>query len=167
MVYARQAQGSAPQAPAIPKMEAPPPLTANQAREQARNAAQVARDMAQQARDAARQGTPGVAPPAYYAREPAIPKGAVDITVSFFATVALCVIGAPIARAMARRIDRRAEVTKVTESMTPQLRQLQVRLMQWRSRSNGSPRDNGLRRSCSPNGRACQWWGGRGRGSGR
>jgi hypothetical protein len=108
-------------------MEQPPaaPLTGNQAGQPARSAGQLARDLAQQARDAARQGIPTAAPPAFYPREPTVPKGAVDISVAVLTTVAICVIGAPIARALGRRIDRKSEVTRVADSMAPQLRQLQ------------------------------------------
>ena len=35
-----------------------------------------------------------------------IPSGAVDISIAFFVCVAVCVVGFPLARALARRMDR-------------------------------------------------------------
>jgi|GEM_PF-820503 len=51
-----------------------------------------------------------------------IPQKAVDITYAFFATVALIAIGAPIARAFARRMDRRGQaMAAAPSSLEPRL----------------------------------------------
>jgi hypothetical protein len=55
-----------------------------------------------------------------------IPPQVWDVTYAFFLTVAICVVGFPLARAFARRIDRRTDFKAVPgPDLTPQIRQLQ------------------------------------------
>jgi hypothetical protein len=53
-----------------------------------------------------------------------IPPQAVDMTVAFFLTVAVIVIGLPLARAFARRMDRRGGPAQITNEVSSQLTQL-------------------------------------------
>lgn len=53
-----------------------------------------------------------------------IPPQAVDISIAFFLMVAAIIIGLPIARAFARRMDRRATTTEIPREVTNQLAQL-------------------------------------------
>lgn len=134
-------QGGAQTAPPIPKMDAGTPgaPTATEIRQQVR----AMRDEARQAaRDAVAQTRTGqTAPPAKPGDQPVlagttvpraeypqdvIPPQAVDISVAFFATVAICVIGFPLSRAFGRLLDRRSQRPAVSApDVTPQLRQLQ------------------------------------------
>ena len=47
--------------------------------------------------------------------ENAIPAGAVDISIAFFVSMAFIIVGLPIARAFARRMDRRGETASASE----------------------------------------------------
>jgi hypothetical protein len=47
--------------------------------------------------------------------EGAIPAGAVDISIAFFVSMAFIIVGLPIARAFARRMDRRGESASASE----------------------------------------------------
>lgn len=49
-----------------------------------------------------------------------IPPGAVDISIAFFATIAIIIVGLPLARAFARRMDRRGQAAPASE-MVPRL----------------------------------------------
>jgi hypothetical protein len=53
-----------------------------------------------------------------------IPPQAVDMTIAFFLTVAVIVIGLPISRAFARRMDRKAAPSQIPREVTSQLNQL-------------------------------------------
>jgi hypothetical protein len=53
-----------------------------------------------------------------------IPQQAVDISIAFFLTVAAIIIGLPLARAFARRMDRRSGQGQVSGEITNQLAQL-------------------------------------------
>ncbi len=53
-----------------------------------------------------------------------IPPAAVDISISFFLTVAAIIIGLPLARAFARRMDRRGASSPMSNELTSQLTQL-------------------------------------------
>lgn len=53
-----------------------------------------------------------------------IPPQAVDISVAFFITVAAIIIGLPLARAFARRMDRRSAQNQIPPEITSQLTQL-------------------------------------------
>jgi hypothetical protein len=93
-------------------------------------AANVGRDAASQARDQARQALEearasvrqgggfvytGQIPPSEM-----IPPQAVDISIAFFAMLAFIIVGLPLARAFARRMDRRGEAAPAAE-VTPRL----------------------------------------------
>jgi len=54
-----------------------------------------------------------------------IPAKAVDITFAFFATVVLVAIGTPIARALARRMDRRGQVAAAPPDLVPRLERIE------------------------------------------
>jgi hypothetical protein len=49
-----------------------------------------------------------------------IPSGAVDISIAFFVSMAFIIVGLPLARAFARRMDRRGESGSASE-ITPRL----------------------------------------------
>lgn len=53
-----------------------------------------------------------------------IPPQAVDISIAFFLTVAAIIIGLPLARAFARRMDRRGGTAHIPPEVTTQLTQL-------------------------------------------
>jgi hypothetical protein len=53
-----------------------------------------------------------------------IPPQAVDMTVAFFLTVAVIIIGLPLARAFARRMDRRGGTPQVSNEVSSQLAHL-------------------------------------------
>ena len=53
-----------------------------------------------------------------------IPQQAVDISIGFFLTVALIIIGLPLARAFARRMDRRGGTAQVSNEVSSQLAHL-------------------------------------------
>ena len=61
--------------------------------------------------------------PAYDAND-IIPPQAVDISLAFFFTVAAIIIGLPLARAFARRMDRRAAPPQLSNEVSAQLTQL-------------------------------------------
>ena len=62
-------------------------------------------------------------PPGFSARD-VIPPQAVDISVAFFLTIAFIIVGLPIARAIARRMDRRPGPAQVPGEVSAQLTQL-------------------------------------------
>jgi hypothetical protein len=99
-------------------------------RDAARNAADAARAAAQAARQAG--GFPGQDGPRFQimevpqrGRAPVVPQGAVDITVAFFVTCAIILIGYPIARAIARRIDRRTETMTTPPDVNARLERIE------------------------------------------
>jgi hypothetical protein len=49
-----------------------------------------------------------------------IPRGAVDMSIAFFVMIAFIIVGLPLARAFARRMDRRGESASASE-ITPRL----------------------------------------------
>jgi hypothetical protein len=114
----------------------PPPVTTGRAvAQEVRNIVRQAKISAQDAKRAgqaapviAGQGngqTATTAPPAYDANN-IIPQQAVDISLALFFTIAFCVVGYPLARAFARRMDRRGEIKSATgPDLTPHIRQLQ------------------------------------------
>ena len=53
-----------------------------------------------------------------------IPQQVVDISISFFLTMALIIIGLPLARAFARRMDRRGGSAQVSNEVSSQLAHL-------------------------------------------
>ena len=63
-------------------------------------------------------------PPGFSARN-VIPPQAVDISIAFFLTMAFIIVGLPLARAFARRMDRRAPgPAQIPGEVTAQLAQL-------------------------------------------
>jgi len=63
-------------------------------------------------------------PPGFSAKD-VIPPQAVDISIAFFLTMAFIIVGLPIARAIARRMDRRgAGPAQIPGEVTAQLTQL-------------------------------------------
>jgi hypothetical protein len=132
-------QQEPPPAPAVP---------AQAAAASARARAQDAKDLAEQIKsevqaeiDAAREGvhSPPPAPDRTFrirdsrgevttiAMPPAseiIPPQAVDISIAFFLTIAAIIIGLPIARAFARRMDRKGGVAQVPGEVSAQLAHL-------------------------------------------
>jgi hypothetical protein len=62
-------------------------------------------------------------PPGFSAKD-VIPPQAVDISIAFFVTMAIIIIGLPIARAIARRMDRRPGPAQVPSEVSAQLNQL-------------------------------------------
>jgi hypothetical protein len=125
-------------APAIPSMDVtpPPPATAlgigkqvkgivSQAVAAAKDAKKTAQDAAKTGQDAGHIATTAPPSPGYNPND-VIPPGAVDMTYAFFFTVAFCVVGFPLARAISRRIDRKTEIkTVAAPDVTPHIRQLQ------------------------------------------
>ncbi|MDP9201409.1 MAG: hypothetical protein M3P26_05700 [Gemmatimonadota bacterium] len=61
--------------------------------------------------------------PSYNANE-VIPPQAVDISLAFFFTMAVIIIGLPLARAFARRMDRKSGPTQIPNEVSAQLAQL-------------------------------------------
>ena len=53
-----------------------------------------------------------------------IPSGAVDISIAFFGAMAFIIVGLPLARAFARRMDRRGEPAAASE-ITPRLERIE------------------------------------------
>ena len=53
-----------------------------------------------------------------------IPPQAVDMTIAFFITIAVIIIGLPLARAFARRMDRRGGVAQIPNEISSQLAHL-------------------------------------------
>ena len=53
-----------------------------------------------------------------------IPPQAVDMAIAFFLTVAVIIIGLPISRAFARRMDRKATPSQISPEVSSQLQQL-------------------------------------------
>ena len=49
----------------------------------------------------------------------AIPRGATEISIAFFVSMAFIIVGLPIARAWARRMDRRGEPASASRQATP------------------------------------------------
>ena len=105
-----------------------------EATQTARNAGQAARE----ARQAAVSSQPIVAPippvptsGAFTVQNgggfgaDSIPPQVVDISLAFFATCAFIVVGWPIARALGRRLERRADAPVVTAAASEQLQRIE------------------------------------------
>ncbi len=54
-----------------------------------------------------------------------IPQGAVDISMAFFAMVAFIIVGLPLARAFARRMDRRGQIPPTDPELSPRLQRIE------------------------------------------
>jgi len=63
-------------------------------------------------------------PPFAYQRAPDVPPEVVDISIAFFFTMAAIIIGLPLARAFARRMDRRGAAPQIPNEVSAQLNQL-------------------------------------------
>jgi hypothetical protein len=53
-----------------------------------------------------------------------IPPQAVDISIAFFVTIAIIIIGLPLARAFARRMDRKSATPQISNDVSAQLAHL-------------------------------------------
>lgn len=129
----------APPAPPIPVLPPSPGAATGAARaaqdaaQAARDAAEVARELAQQARDQAGQAVIVDLPPGQLTTSTGFPvdpqaiiREAIPIFGMTLSMIVVIFIGWPIARAFARRIDRRNEVGVIrAEDLQPQIRQLQ------------------------------------------
>jgi hypothetical protein len=62
--------------------------------------------------------------PAGFNARDVIPPQAVDISIAFFVTIAIIIVGLPIARAIARRMDRRPGPAQIPSDVSAQLNQL-------------------------------------------
>ena len=134
MVNSMQGQGGTAAVPPLPKMEQgtpgttakPAPVTQEQLREAARKAALGAFTRAAGGADQPGKLAIEGSSVAHEDNSNIIPPQAVDISLAFFFTVAFIIVGWPLARAFARRIDRKSENMQVKgANMEPQLRQLQ------------------------------------------
>jgi hypothetical protein len=136
-----QATSQAPPPPPIPRLPAAPgaatgggsgtePAIAGDVGQAARDAAQAARDAAQVQRDIAQGIRDGLAGTTTGTQPPVDPEAILrevkPIVGLSLAMVVAIFIGWPLARAFARRIDRRTEVGTVRAAdLQPQIRQLQ------------------------------------------
>jgi soluble lytic murein transglycosylase-like protein len=109
---------------------------ATQIREQVRQQVQEAQRQAQEAQraaqEAARQaaqnpGEPVIAvpPPPPPPQLDMMPPQVFDITIFFFITVAVIIIGLPIARALGRRLDRKPYKQAIDPGMSAQLQRIE------------------------------------------
>jgi len=111
-----------PAAPQAPSSNAPvavgtpqAPQTPQQLRDQLRN----------QIRNSVRDGNPQIIIPPDLMRN-VVPQGAVDISIAMFVAIAFVIVGLPIARAFARRMDSRSQaIGSGAQNIAPQLVQLQ------------------------------------------
>ena len=71
-----------------------------------------------------RNGTETISLPSDFSAGDVIPPQAVDISIAFFLTIAVIIIGLPIARAFSRRMDRRAAPAQISNELSSQLTQL-------------------------------------------
>jgi hypothetical protein len=91
------------------------PRTAQQIRDQLRN------DIRQSVQNG---GTPQIIVPNDFTN--VVPRGAVEISIAFFVTVAAIIIFTPLARALARRSDAQSRaLEEAGRQVSPQIRQLQ------------------------------------------
>jgi hypothetical protein len=128
---------AATKAPPIPSMDlnpAPPATTARAIQQEVRDIARQAKVAAQEAKQSAHDAAKAQDAPHIATTAPAppfdannvIPPQAVDMSYAFFLTVAVCVVGFPIARAIGRLLDRKTSFKTVqAPDLTPHIRQLQ------------------------------------------
>ena len=70
-------------------------------------------------------GSPQIVIPPNFVRN-AVPQGAVDMTITMFLTIAFVIVGLPLARAFARRIDSKSQrLTSGAGELRPAIEQLQ------------------------------------------
>lgn len=91
---------------------------AEQARAEARQAVDEARAAIEQVRYQSGRGFP-------YQGPPDIPPEAVDMALGLFAMIAFIVVGLPLARAFARRMDRRGEAAAAAPDASPRLERIE------------------------------------------
>ncbi len=85
---------------------------------------EVRDQLRQTVQDATGKGEPQIVIPNDFTN--AVPRGAVQISIGFFAAVAAAVILGPIARAFARRLDARSRaLSDAGRNVMPQIQQLQ------------------------------------------
>ena len=134
MVNSLQGPGGPTAVPPLPKMEPgtpgttakPAPVTQDQLSEAARKSAQAVFTRVAAGTDQPGKLTVQGSSIAHEDNSNLIPPQVVDISLAFFFTVAFIIVGWPLARAFARRIDRKSEIMQVKGSnIEPQLRQLQ------------------------------------------
>jgi hypothetical protein len=128
------AAGQSQQVPAPPPPPAPPSAQVrDQIREQIR--AQVLQNIqrAEQRAAAAErsgihagaQGDPMIVIPPQAPGPDMIPPQAVDISIAFFIMIAVIVVGFPIARAIARRLDRKPVPSPIDAGLAAQLQRIE------------------------------------------
>jgi multidrug efflux pump subunit AcrA (membrane-fusion protein) len=92
---------------------------AREAQDAQREIQRAMREAQREMQRAAREGRPGMAFPPFPGQSgPQIPEGAVIISVAFFVMCAVIAIGFPIARAIARRMDRRGAAAPAGDADT-------------------------------------------------
>ncbi len=87
---------------------------------------QIRDQIREQIQNMAREGTMPVIniPPDFV--QNAVPRGAVDITYAFFTMIAFIIVGLPLARAFARRMDARSQaLASGAADLRPSIEQLQ------------------------------------------
>ena len=127
--------GAAKSTPPIPVMDQAAPAPAPNAAQISQQVHQIAADAKKAATEAkalakgtSTSPTPAIATTAPPAFDPSnlIPPQVVEITEAFFFTVAFCVVGFPLARALGRWIDRRGAISSSNApDLRPQMQQLQ------------------------------------------
>jgi len=129
---------AATKAAPIPSMDVtPPPLATRsqitqqvrgiiaQAKAAGQDGRKIGQDAAKLAQDAGHTASTAPPSPAINPND-FIPPQVWDVTFAFFITVAFCIVGFPLARAFARRIDRKTEFKAApAPDLTPHIRQLQ------------------------------------------
>lgn len=111
----------APVPPALPRQGGEATDLGAQIRQQIREQVEAAREQALAARNAQGGTTIGVPTPPF---EPVIPPQAVDIVIAFFVMIAVIAIGKPIARAYARRVERKP-VPQLDAGLADQLQRIE------------------------------------------
>jgi len=109
---------------------ADPSQTARDISQQIRDQIQAAREearaaqRAQNATTAPPVGTPVISTIPFDPNRNQIPRQAVDLSLAFFFTVAVILLGLPITRAFARKMDRAAAPQRIPPEISNQLNQL-------------------------------------------
>lgn len=98
---------------------------AQQQAQAARTQAEIARQQALRGLQTSGQGAPVVQVPFPPFERPGIPHEAVTISIAFFVMVAVIIIGLPIARAIGRYFDRRANSPALNPDLAAQLQRIE------------------------------------------
>jgi multidrug efflux pump subunit AcrA (membrane-fusion protein) len=98
---------------------------ARAAAEAQREAARAMRDAQREIARASREGQPSIVFPQFPNSGPQIPEGAVIISVAFFVICAVIAIGFPIARAIARRMDKRSSTAPADSDTRARLERIE------------------------------------------